>query len=101
MRSMPRTPRASCIATSNLPISSSPAAVHAKVLDFGLAKVAATVNYERRRADRRDRDFGATSHQSRFGDGDDRLHVAGAGERTKNLTPAQICFHLARCCMRW
>ena len=74
---------------------------HAKILDFGLAKVSGNPSSRWRRATRGDAGFAGASDQSGFGAGDRGLYVAGAGAAERNWMRARICFRLARCCTRW
>ena len=77
---------------------------HAKILDFGLAKVSPASEFFEQDCGTEHADaFGRrrSPDQSRHDAGDGRLHVAraGAGERTGCAAP--IFFLSARCCTRW
>ena len=77
---------------------------HAKILDFGLAKVASHQSREQLRRPQATADAVqsmTTSDQPRLDAGHRRLHVAGAGARAKNWMRAPICFRSARCCTKW
>ena len=76
---------------------------HAKILDFGLAKVTAAAGR---------RSQGSAEHQTTevpnehltspgHGAGHGRLYVAGASAAARNWMPAPICFPSARCSTRW
>ena len=67
----------------------------AKILDFGLAKVAAPSCRRVSTVPMRYFD------DPRYGDRDTALHVAGAGARRKNWMPARTCSASARCCTKW
>ena len=73
---------------------------HAKILDFGLAKIRATVA---KTAARRygNRSWRPQPDQSRFGRGHGRLHVAGAGAGQGIGRAHATCFPSERCSTRW
>ena len=73
---------------------------HAKILDFGLAKVtlqpeSVALSAHYRRTAEEDLD------QSRLDAGHGRLYVSRAGARARNSMRAPICFLLAQFCTRW
>ena len=77
---------------------------HAKILDFGLAKVTSggqffEQNWVSEHAD----GFGGrgSSHQSRFYARNGRVHVAGAGAGERVWMRGAICSPSALCCTRW
>ena len=75
----------------------------AKVLDFGLAKVAAGQRGGGRseRHDRRDGWRRRNAYQPRFGDGHRGVHVAGASTRAKNSMRGRIFSAWAPCSTKW
>ena len=76
----------------------------AKILDFGLAKVAddgSRALEPIRRDQDRGRERAAASHQSGVGAGHGRLHVTRAGARQRLWIRAPTCFRLASSCTKW
>ena len=76
---------------------------HAKILDFGLAKVSlADSSSSKIASSNTQTEHGrGASDQSRFYARNGSIHVTRAGQGEGTGCPHAICFHSVRCCMRW
>ena len=101
--STPRTPRASSIGTSSQRIFSSPRVARRRSWTLawpswrrnpgGLAETVGALRATAARA--------RAPHQPGRGDGNGRIHVAGAGARRRTRRDGRTCSALAWCCTRW
>ena len=103
---MQPTLRGSFTGTSSLPTFSLQSVGHAKVLDFGLAKLVperpdSDGDPQRRTAVPTAATAEASTDQPGHGHGHGRLHVAGTGAWRRTWTRAPTCFLSGSCFMKW